>query len=68
MTVISGMAHFSGTGLPNKKCLSCTFFDLNSKPQGTVKGRCSKFKILTGKVGKEFNGTSLSCKYIEEKK
>ena len=53
-----GMAFWIGTGPAGEICGGCTYF------QGTTKGRCRKYRKLTGRNGGRFKRRSAACKYF----
>lgn len=76
-----GMAHFAGSGPPDKTCQSCKF---KGYSRTSMKGRydersgalvhnsyrtsgCKKFYQLTGQHGQTFPSDTASCKYFAQK-
>ena len=63
----AGMAHFAGTGPDGKYCGDCRHLDRGKGP-GKLEYPCSKFKALTGKIGRSVPVSAASCRHFEAKR
>ena len=58
-----GMAHFAGTGPLHSICGQCKFFAQFKQEQ--ERGRCQKYRQLTGSEGGLIRRGYSSCKYFQ---
>ena len=64
-----GMAHFAGTGPGGATCNKCTSYDFDPvRDANKFERPCTKFKALTGKLGKAVPGQAAACRHFEQRK
>lgn len=63
----AGMAHYSGTGPPEKKCKNCQHINVRA---GAKNGACRKWQDMmsSAKTGPSFPIEAFACKYFEQAK
>jgi hypothetical protein len=68
ITLVSGQAHFCGTGPPGRTCRQCTHWwhDLSGYDhKGFIKpARCRQFTALTNQLGARVPADTPACKYF----
>jgi hypothetical protein len=69
-----GMAHFAGSGPPQKTCRECSFWDHGhhdyraaGKQRGLIKpARCRKFRALMNAVGAKIPDDAAACRHFDQ--
>jgi hypothetical protein len=69
-----GMAHFAGSGPPQKTCRECAFFDhakndyyASGKHRGRIKpAKCRKYRALMSVVGARIPHDAAACRHFNQ--